>query len=240
MFNRALLLDPAFEQAYYDLALALISSNKPQDAMATLDKAHRQFPDNFVSEFFTGLAYSRMKEFTNAVKHFETAEVIARATDTNRLTSSFYFHLGSSYERIQKYDVAETYFKKCLALSPDFAEALNYLGYMWADRGVNLAQARQMIEKAVKQEPKNAAFLDSLAWVLFKLEKPKEGLPYILKALENSEEPDATLYDHLGDIYSAMHEPEKAREAWEKAMRIEPSEQIKKKIAHPAASGDNS
>ena len=53
----------------------------------------------------------------------------------------------------------------------------------------------------------------------------------VLKALELSEEPDATLYDHLGDIYSALQEPAKAQEAWKKAFAIEPKEEIKKKLS---------
>src|SRR2546423_9628622 len=101
---------------------------------------------------------------------------------------------------------------------------------MWADRGVKLPEAREMIEKAVKKEPKNAAFLDSLGWVLYKLDKPKEALPYLLKSLENSKEPDATLYDHLGDIYSALQQVDKARDAWRKSISIEPNAQIQKKL----------
>jgi len=236
-FNKTLLLNPAFQQAYYDLAGALISSNKPQDALATLEKAGQKFPQNFVSEFFTGLAFSRMKEYTNAIKHFEGAEIIARATETNRLTHVFYYQLGSTYERIQKFDVAETYFRKCLAISPDYSDALNYLGYMWADRGTNLIEAREMIQKAVKLEPKNPMFLDSLAWVLYKLDKPKDGLPYMLKALENAKEEDATLYDHLGDIYSALHQREKARDAWRKSVSVEPNEEIQKKLDAAGGSG---
>jgi len=235
-FSKTLMLNATLEPVYYDMAGALISLNKPQDALRTLEKARDKFPQNFVGEFFTALAYSRMKEYTNAVKHFEGAEIIARATDTNRLTHIFYYQLGSTYERIQQFEVAENYFKKCLALSPDFSEALNYLGYMWAERGVNLPQARQMIEKAVKQEPKNAAFLDSLGWVLFKLDKPKEALPYLLKALDNSEEPDATLYDHLGDIYSSLKQTDKAHEAWQKSVKIEPNEAIQKKLGPAATS----
>ena len=79
---------------------------------------------------------------------------------------------------------------------------------------MKLEQARELIEKAVKAEPKNAAYLDSLGWVLFKLHQPKDALTYTLKAVELSEEPDATLLDHLGDIYAALNEPQKAKDAW--------------------------
>ena len=122
------------------------------------------------------------------------------------------------------------YFEKCLQLAPNFAEAMNYLGYMWAEHGLKLDQARELIEKAVKAEPKNAAYLDSLAWVLFKLKQPKEALPYALKAAELSEQPDATVYDHIGDIYAALKQLEKAREAWRKSLSLEPNEEVRKKL----------
>jgi tetratricopeptide (TPR) repeat protein len=198
--------------------------------LGTLDLASKKFPDNFVAEFFTSLAYSRMKDFTNAVNHLTAAEVIARATDTNRLSHLFYFQLGAAYERCQKIEEAEANFRKCLKMDPNFAEGLNYLGYMWAERGEHLEEAREMIEKAVKLEPKNAAYLDSLGWVFYKLGKPREALAPLLKSIEHSEEPDATLFDHLGDVYAALHESQKAREAWRKSIAIEPNAKIQKKL----------
>ena len=234
-----MLLSPKFEPAYYDLAFAQINLDKPQEALDTLRKARGQFPENFVGEYYTGLAYSRMKDYTNSLKYYTSAEVIARATATNRLTHGFYFQIGATYERTQNFKEAETYFRKSIALSPDSSEALNYLGYMWAERGENLKEAREMIEKAIKLEPKNAAFLDSLGWVLFKLDKPEEALPHILEAIKLNDEPDATLYDHLGDIYAALRKTDKAREAWKKALSIEPSEQIEKKLKAATANSSS-
>jgi tetratricopeptide (TPR) repeat protein len=239
-YQSAILVNPAFEPAYYDLALAQVNMNEPRDALTTLEKARKRFKETFTAEFFAALAYGKLKDFTNALSHFTSAEVIARATDTNRLTHIFYYHMGAAYERAQRFEEAERQLKKSLALSPDFSEAMNYLGYMWADRGVNLPEAHKLIEKAVQAEPKNAAYLDSLGWVLFKLERPKEALPWLLKAIDNSDEPDATLYDHLGDVYSALHESAKAQEAWKKSVELEPKEEVKKKLGAatgPDASG---
>ena len=181
-------------------------------------------------EFYTALAYSRQKSYTEALKHFVAAEVIAKATDPNQLNEGFYFQVGATCERKGDYAGAEQYFQKSLQVAPDFAETLNYLGYMWAEHGTNLVQAREMIEKAVKAEPKNAAFLDSMAWVLFKSNQPAEALPYALKSAELSEQPDATICDHLGDIYAALKQPEKAREFWRKSLAVEPNEEIRKKL----------
>jgi len=101
---------------------------------------------------------------------------------------------------------------------------------MWAEHDRKLDEARVLIEKAVKAEPKNAAYLDSLGWVLYKLRQPKEALGYTLKAVELSEEPDATLFDHLGDIYAALNERQKARDAWTKSLAVEANDQIRKKL----------
>jgi tetratricopeptide (TPR) repeat protein len=228
--SKTLLLSPGLESAYYFLALAQLELNQFSEALATLEKARQRFSQNFALEFYTALVYSRKKDYAEALRHFVAAEVIAKATDPGQLNEGFYFQMGATCERKGDYAQAEQCFEKSLQLAPDFAEAQNYLGYMWAERGEKLEKARELIEKAIKAEPKNAAFLDSLGWVLFKLNQPQEALPYILKALELSEEPDATLYDHLGDIYMVLNQPEKAREAWGKSLAVEPKDEVRKKL----------
>ena len=229
-FRKALLLNPDFESGYYFLAMAQMEQNKISEALATLDKARQKFSPSFALEFYTGLAFSRQKAYAEALQHFVSAEVIAKATDPKQLDDGFYFQVGAACERKGDYAQAEQYFQKCLQLAPDSAEVMNYLGYMWAEHGLKLDQARELIEKAVKAEPKNAAYLDSLAWVLFKQNQPKEALPYALKAVEFSEQPDATVYDHLGDIQAALKQIEKAREAWRKSLSLEPNEEVRKKL----------
>jgi tetratricopeptide (TPR) repeat protein len=228
--TKTLLFSPNFEQAYYDLATAQIALGKADEALVTLGTARKKFPQNFVAEYLYAMAQGRQKNYAEAVKHFTTAEVIAQATDTNRLTHGFLFEVGAAFERSGDRAQAEIYFERCLKRQPDFADALNYLGYMWAERGEKLDQARDLIEKALKAEPQNAAFLDSMGWVLFKQNQPKEALDYILKAAELTKEPDATLYDHLGDIYAALNEMDKAREAWRKSLAAEKSEAVQKKL----------
>jgi tetratricopeptide (TPR) repeat protein len=101
---------------------------------------------------------------------------------------------------------------------------------MWADHDEKLDQARDYIEKAVKADPKSAAYLDSMAWVLYKLHQPKPALDYALKAIRYSEEEDATLYDHLGDIYDALGQKDKALQAWTKSLSLETNDSVRKKL----------
>jgi tetratricopeptide (TPR) repeat protein len=219
-----------FEPVYYDLAGVYITNDDAAEALKLLETARKKFKATFLLEFYSALAHSRSKDYAASIKHFTAAELLARRDEPERLTALFFFQVGTAYERHKDFKQAENYFRQSLKLAPDFAEALNYLGYMWAERGENLTEAKEMIEKAVKQEPENAAFLDSMAWVLFKLNQPKAALEYQLKALKHQKEPDATLHDHLGDIYAALKQPEQARAQWEQALAIEPSEAIQKKL----------
>ena len=229
-FQKVIQLNPDFEPAYYDLAGAQLSLDKGSDALATLQAARKRFSSSFTLEFWLGMAFGHQKAYTEAIEHYTAAEIIASATEPKRLDQFFYFQMGAAYERKHDFEQAEKYFQLCLKLAPDFAEAQNYLGYMWAERGVKLEAARELIEKAVKSKPKNAAYLDSLGWVLFRLNLPKAALPQLLKAIDLLSEPDATVWDHLGDVYNSLNQIEKAREAWRKSLSLEANDEVRKKL----------
>jgi tetratricopeptide (TPR) repeat protein len=229
-YENALHWDPTLEEAYYKLALVQIELHRTDDAFATIDLARTRFPKTFTGEFYTAIAYLHVKNYTEAIRHFGAAEVIALAGDSGALDYRFYYQFGEACERNQEYKRADEYLQKCIDLNPEFGEALNYLGYMLADRGEQLPRARTLIEKAVKLEPKNGAYLDSLGWVLFKQNQAQQALPWMLKAVQLSPEPDATVLDHLGEVYMALHQPAKAIEAWKQSISIESNPDVKKKL----------
>jgi tetratricopeptide (TPR) repeat protein len=228
--SKAILLNANFEQAYYDLAIAQMDQQQTGDALATLDKARQRFPQSFILEFLSGAAFSRQKDYTQAMEHYTAAEILGRVNEPARLNENFYFQFGAACERKGDLEQAEKYFQKCLQLAPEMAEAMNYLGYMWTEHGINLERAKDLIEKALKTDPKNAAYLDSMGWVLFKLSQPQQALDYILRAASLEPEPDATIYDHLGDIYAALNQPDKARDAWNKSLSAESNDLVRKKL----------
>jgi tetratricopeptide (TPR) repeat protein len=229
-FATALHWDPAIEQAYYDLALVQLDLHRGQEALLTLEQARARFPRSFAFEFYSGVVHAHVKNYSDAIRHFKEAEVIGLATDPSRLDQRFYFQFGAACERDHSYKQAQEYLQKSVDLAPDFAEALNYLGYMLADRDEQLPRARVLIEKAVSLDPRNGAYLDSLGWVLLKLHQPHQALPQMLKAVQYSPEPDATVLDHLGEVYLALHQVDKALEAWKKSYSIETSDDVKHKI----------
>jgi tetratricopeptide (TPR) repeat protein len=229
-YETALKLNPEFEPLYYDLAGVHIARNQPSEALVLLEKARARFKLTFIVEFYSGIAQGMMENWVEALNRLTSAELVAKTSEPNRLNHIFYYQLGSVHERSGNIPDAVQSLRKALELSPEYADALNYLGYMWADRGENLDEARSMIERAVKAEPDNAAFLDSLAWVLFKLKRNEEALDYMSKAIAHTEKPDQTLYDHLGDIHAELQQIDKAREAYAKALAVKPDEKIQEKL----------
>ncbi len=229
-FEKALLLNPELEPVYYDLAGVKLTLRKADEAWEVLEQARRRFRPGFLLEFYSGLTRAARREYLEALQHYEAAELIARVAEPARLNDFFYFQLGAAHERAGHIAEAEAALRRCLELNPDHDEALNYLGYMWAERGENLEEARAFIEKALRHEPDNPAYLDSLAWVLFKLGRPAEALEVQLKAVGLMAAPDATLLDHLGDIYAALGRGEDARAAWQKSLEVEPNPAVEQKL----------
>lgn len=233
--EKAILLDPTIEPAYYDLVGVQLALNQPDLAWETIETARSRFRPAFLLELYTGLVLVAREEYVEALNHFDSAELHARVSDPSRLNDFFYFQVGAANERAGRRAEAEAALRKCLELDPKHAEALNYLGYMWAERGENLAEARAMIERAVELKPNTPAYLDSLAWVLFKQGEAGQALKHQLRAIELSKKPDATLLDHLGDIYAALGRPTEARDAWRKSLELEPNPDVEKKLrAEPA------
>jgi tetratricopeptide (TPR) repeat protein len=128
------------------------------------------------------------------------------------------FVLGEIYERQKKYDLAEEQFKKVLAADPFNASAANYLGYMLADRGVRLEESVKYIQKALELEPNNGAYLDSLGWAYYKMNRCDLAEPPLEKAARLMSD-DPTIREHLGRLYLRMGKETLAEQEWERALK---------------------
>ncbi|MCH2201338.1 MAG: tetratricopeptide repeat protein [Fuerstiella sp.] len=121
---------------------------------------------------------------------------------------------------------AEMILEELFEEQPDDPGVNNDLGYLYADQNKNLEQAFKMIELAVEAEPDNRAYLDSLGWVLYRLERYEEALEALLTANSDPEFQDATLQEHLGDVYKALGRDDEAVELWKKALSTEQSSDV--------------
>jgi len=178
-------------------------------------------------------AANRQKLYSQAI--LWAREGLRRFPEDGELT----FLLAAALERSGQFQEAVATFRQLLAKEPDNASALNYLGYMFADRGENLQEAKELIEKAVALDPLSGAYLDSLGWVYFRLGDLDRAEKHLTQAL--ALEPfDPTVHEHLGDLYRARGEVAKAKQAYEQALRLKPDEEgqeerIREKLAQLAA-----
>jgi tetratricopeptide (TPR) repeat protein len=137
--------------------------------------------------------------------------------------------LGTVYERQGKKNEAIAEFKAAINTNPDDHLALNALGYLYAEEGINLDTAEMLIRKALEFEPNNGAYLDSLGWVHFKKEMLDVAIEELIRAVALTEDP--VIYEHLGDVYLKKSDRKKAKDNWQQALKLNPEQKsIQEKI----------
>lgn len=168
-------------------------------------------------ETWIGLAqvYEKQKNFAEMARALDEA---GKLSSTPEEKEAVHFMRGAMYERQKKYDLAEAEFRKVLEINPKSASALNYLGYMLADRNVRLQEALELVRQAVALEPNNSAFLDSLGWVYYRLNQLEQAAEYLQKSLARSSR-DPTVHDHMGDVYYSMSRLKDAVQHWERSLQ---------------------
>jgi len=159
--------------------------------------------------------YQKGKNFGEMNKALDEADKLSR---TNEDKASVLFIRGAGYEREKKFDLAEKSFRKVLDLDPNNASALNYLGYMLADQNVRLDEAQDLIKRAIRLQPDNYAFLDSLGWVYFHQNRLDEAEQQFSRSLQLSGK-DPTIHDHLGDVYFKQGKIKDAIAQWQTSLK---------------------
>ena len=159
--------------------------------------------------------YEKAKNFGEAAKALDAA---AKLSTTKEENETIAFMRGSMFERQKNFDGAEAEFRRVLEANPNNGSAMNYLGYMLADRNVRLEEARQLIAKALEREPNNGAYLDSLGWVYFRMNRLDEAEKNLLKSLETMPK-DPTVHDHLGDVYLQKGKIREAIVQWQNSLK---------------------
>lgn len=170
--------------------------------------------------------YLTIAQVHSQAKRFPEAEAAGlKALELSKTSTEQeypHFVLGSIYERQKKYDQAEKHFQEVLTTNPLNAAAFNYLGYMLADRGVRLEESVKLIQKALEIEPSNGAYLDSLGWAYYKMQRFDLAAPNLEKAAKVISS-DPTIQEHLGYVYLELGKTREAQAAWEKALEEWPN-----------------
>ena len=169
----------------------------------------------------------RIGDVFNAIQVYQTFELWAEVEETSRTALERFegnrglvFARASSLERLGRFDEAAALFSSLLEQDPNDVDAANYLGYMWADRGENLGRALELLQAVVEEEPGNAAFLDSLGWVYYRLENLGEAERWLRRAVEHGGAGDGTVLAHLGEVLLALGEVVEGRGLLQRSLDV--------------------
>ena len=215
-----------------------------EDGIEMLRQVVLEYPDNVDANYWLGIAHQEQGDLESAypylkkaaslapghvVKHYFALEQYEEAIDIlqNVLRDDpenveAIYWTGLAYEELGDLQKTEFYLRKAISVNPEYTDALNALGYFFAENGTNLDEAVDLIKKALKQSPEQAGYIDSLGWAYFKQGKLDEALQQLEMAIHLMPE-SAEIQRHLGDAYMKMGLKDKAIAAWQRAIQLEPN-----------------
>jgi len=220
-FDAYLLLKPGDPDATYQAAFAYHELGKDDKVLFLLE----QLPELPEAQYLAAMTLRRLDRHAEAAAAMVKAESLfsAKAAAGEGDPPSLEFLMNFAYfcDRAKDYDRTLTILERLRREHPDSPEVANYFGYFLAERNLRLDEAETFIRQALHAEPDNPAYLDSLAWVLYRQGRHAEAARQIELAIarqQQDDEPiDAVIADHAGDIYLALGDLKRARDFWQQA-----------------------
>lgn len=205
-------------------------------ALAKLEALAKADPQRIETVSALADLYRDRKDYTRAIAEYTRAIDLSRAGGSEEARHwPLYYARAITYDQAKQWPAAEADLRKALALQPEQADVLNYLGYSLVDRGVKLSEAMDMITRAVAQRPNDGYIVDSLGWAKFTLGQYAEAAEILERAVLLKPE-DPTMNEHLGDAYWHVGRKVEARFQWSHALTLNAPEDripiIKDKIAN--------
>lgn len=218
---------PQFVEAEIGRADALDAAGNEEEAIGVLSGLTRSHPDMLRPHYLLGRALRRAERPEEAIATLDQAVALIDAPEQRHWL--VWYQRGISYDHSDNWPAAEEDLRAALALDPENALILNYLGYSLVERGGDLDEALEMIERAVEARPFDGYITDSLAWVLYRMGRFEEAVEPMERALELAPV-DPTLNDHLGDIYWTVGRYREAEFQWHRALSFEPEDDVAERI----------
>ena len=235
MLDRLQPSSPYYEQAQIDRASALAALEREDEAIALLRAAMRREPSALEAGAALGNLLASRERHEEAVAALD--EVIARLPETpDRDAWRYYITRAASLLALDAWPRAEADLKIAVEIAPEEPTALNYLGYSWAERGLNLDEAFALIEKAVSLRPSSGAIIDSLGWAHYQLGNYEDAVGHLEQAA-SLEPADPIITDHLGDVYWRLGRETEARFQWRHVLELDPDDDLKASVLRKLETG---
>jgi tetratricopeptide (TPR) repeat protein len=212
-------------------ALNLNSLKKEDEAVALLQTLLTKQPNEAQILQTLASVESARKRYEAAIPFYDRA--ISLVAKPEKKHWGLFYARGIAFERTKQWAKAEPDFKKALELNPEEPSVLNYLGYSWIDQNINIKQAFEYVQRAVKLRPNDGYIVDSLGWGYYVQGDYENAVKHLDRAVDLRPE-DPTLNDHLGDVYWRLGRELEARFQWTQALTLNPepddAAKIKKKL----------
>jgi len=214
-YLRAIQLDNSKFQIWQQVVLLDMELNQTDSLLTHTERALELFPNQAPLWFYNGVGHVLKKEPKQAVKSLEYGRKLT--TDNPELQAQFNSQLGDVYHELKEYPKSDAAYEAALGFDANNTQALNNYSYYLSLRGEKLDKAKQMAGKLVKQFPDNPTYLDTYAWVLYKMKDYTGARQAMESALKHSS--DGTLLEHYGDVLFQLQQPTQAVAAWERAKK---------------------
>lgn len=214
-----------YEDAVIHASYILSENKQNEEAIQLLSDAVDHDPDNAEFKYYLGTFYEDAEQYDRA------EELIKQALESDPDNPRYYFRLGVVYDKWNKKEASMATMRKVIELDPKHANALNYLGYTYADLGTNLIEAERLIKEALKYKPDDGYITDSLGWVYYKKGEFEKALHYLQKAVEIVPD-DPIILEHLGDAYLKLNNKPQALKYYKKSLqhKEKDKEELEQKI----------
>lgn len=200
-----------YKKTILSIAFLYRDMNRTEEAIRFLEQHHRQSPADIDITSYLASFYQEEN------RHDIAITMLQRALKETPKNTALLFKLGAVLDTSgQRQDSIET-MKTIIRLDPKHASALNYLGYTYAEMGIYLDQALELIQRALKIRPEDGYITDSLGWVYFKKQEYGKAVFYLEKAVELSDY-DTVIATHLADAYLKTGQQIKAVDMYKKAL----------------------
>ena len=160
--------------------------------------------------------------FFNEEKYNYAMERINYGLKKYKDNGAFLYTRALVAEKVDRFDILENDLKKLIKLEPKNAQALNALGYTWANNNIKLKEANRYIDEALALEPNDAAILDSKGWVLFRLGNYKEAEKYLMRALKLNDDPE--IVSHVIQLLVKLNKIKDAKKVFKKYIKLKPED----------------
>ncbi len=215
-YRHNLTLEPSYFEGHLHLGVLQYRLKQYADAIEHLREASRLNPKQPESYIVLGLSHFQSEQYEPSLQAF--LEGIRYNPDN----ADLHFNAGTVYDKLDRFDDVVKSMQTTLTLDPHHADALNYLGYSYAERGVKIEEAITLTKQAVALRPTNGYYIDSLAWAFFKKGLLAEALTEMKRAVALVGD-DPVIYEHLGEIFLKQQHFSDGREALLHSLELDPS-----------------